>query len=292
MHKKTERMCFEGTNVRFRMYTPDREVTCRAAFVSSPIGDCESWDALCEKLADKGCLCVCFEMPGYGRSPVNAPQDNATRAALMWGVLDEVEYSRGESGCSWHLISHGSGCGVIMKMAQDYGENVLSRVLISPVTSASARRVPGFMRHLKPGKWLLRKFYNFSTSSPKRFGDRMEKLYGMSLSQKRLDMLSREFIRGNRFETLLNTLENGYRISAKAYKAVSPVMLIWGRGDVFGTGPDEKLLKKLQNVEVHYLTSSHMCMETMPQEISEYLNGWFTFTAGRQKPPANGKKAK
>ena len=92
--------------------------------------------------------------------------------------------------------------------------------------------------------------------------------------------------------SLLNTLENGYRISAKAYKAVSPVMLIWGRGDVFGTGPDEKLLKKLQNVEVHYLTSSHMCMETMPQEISEYLNGWFTFTAGRQKPPANGKKAK
>jgi len=287
---KTERMCFEGIYVRFKVYTPDSDVSCRVACIGSPIGDCESWDGLCERLSARGCLCVSCEMPGFGHTPVSAPQDNATRASIVWGILDEVEYSRGENGCSWHLVSHGSGCGTVMKMAQDYSTNVLSRVLISPVVDRFSSGLWGMLLHTKPGKKLLGAYYERATASTLRFKQKMEKLYGQSLSQERLDKLQKEFVRKNRFDTLLNLFEKGYRISPKAFKVTSPVMLFWGRQDAFGSCPDEKLLKKLQNVEVHYITSSHMCMETMPQEMSEFLGGWFSYAEGRQKAPSNNRK--
>ena len=110
---QTQKLCFDGTYVRFKVYTPVNEVKHRAAFLCSPIGDCESWDALCDILASNGCLCVSFELPGFGHTPVKAPQDNPTRAAILWGVLDEVDISRGEENSKWHLISHGSACNMV-----------------------------------------------------------------------------------------------------------------------------------------------------------------------------------
>ena len=286
---RTERMCFDGTYVRCKVYTPeDGNVTRRAAFVNSPLGDAESWDALCRILASQGCLCLSFELPGFGHTPVRAPQDNMTRASILWGVLDEVDIARGEPNSKWHLVSHGSGCGVTLEMTRTQTESVLSRVFISPVTHIfNYNRRSYSLSRLR--RWFYAKKYAFYEAHPTAFFNRLQKLYDGELSTERMDKLSREFFRENRMESLCELFEKGYWLHKNSLSVERPVMLIWGKNDPFGSRPNEKLMQSLGEVEVHYLTASHMSMETMPQEISEYLKGWFDFAEGRIKSPAKKK---
>ena len=283
---RTERLCFDGTYVRFKVYTPeDGDVTRRAAFVNSPLGDAESWDALCRILASQGCLCVAFELPGFGHTPVKAPQDNGTRASILWGVLDEVDIARDEPGSKWHLISHGSGCGVALEMTRTQTESVLSRVFISPVTHRfNYNRRSYSLSKLR--RWLYTRYYNFCEAHPSIFFNRLQKLYGSELSEQRLEKLSREFFRQDRLCTLFELFEKGYWLHKNSLGVEGALMLIWGKNDPFGPRPDERLMQSLGEVEVHYISSAHMPMETMPQEISEYLKGWFDFAEGRSKSPA------
>ena len=283
---RTERLCFDGTYVRFKVYTSeDAEVTRRVVFVNSPLGDAESWDALCRILASQGCLCVAFELPGFGHTPVRAPQDNITRASILWGVLDEVDIGRGEPNARWHLVSHGSGCGVTLEMTRTQPESVLSRVFISPVTHRfNYNRRSYSLSGLR--RWLYTKRYRFYAARPARFENRLYKLYGSELSTERVDKLTREFFRNNRLETLFELFEKGYWLHRDSLGVESPLMLIWGKNDPFGERPDEQLMQNLGEVEVHYINSAHMSMETMPQEISEYLKGWFDFNEGRTKSPS------
>ena len=286
---RTERLCFDGTYVRFKVYTPeDGEVLRRAAFVNSPLGDAESWDALCRILASQGCLCLAFELPGFGHTPVKAPQDNMTRASILWGVLDEVDIARGEPNAKWHLVSHGSGCGVTLEMTRTQPESVLSRVFISPVTHRfNYNRRSYSLSRLR--RWYYTKYYNFYSVHPAMFASRLQKLYGKTLEEGRLNKLSREFFREHRIDTLFELFEKGYWLHRDSLSIESPLMLIWGKNDPFGQRPDEKLMQSLGEVEVHYINSAHMPMETMPQEISEYLKGWFDFAEGRIKSPAKKK---
>ena len=287
---KTERLCFDGTYVRFKVYAPeDGNVTRRAAFVNSPLGDAESWDALCRILAAQGCLCVAFELPGFGHTPVKAPQDNVTRASILWGVLDEVDNSRDEPNSKWHLVSHGSGCGVTLEMTRTQTESVLSRVLIAPVTHRFNFNRRSYSLG-KPRKWLYRKLYQLYQSRPALFLNRLQKLYGAPLEEARTDKLYRETFRDHRIDTLFSLFEKGYWLHRDSLSVDSPVMLIWGKNDPFGPRPDERLMQSLGEVEVHYINSAHMPMETMPQEISEYLKGWFDFSEGRIKSPAKKKR--
>lgn len=279
-----QRLCFSGTYVRYKVYTPGSgPVTRRACFVSSPVGDAECWDALCRILASQGCLCVAFELPGFGHTPVRAPQDNPTRAAILWGVLDEVEISRGEEPGFWHLVSHGSGCGVILEMALSHPESVLSRTLISPVTHRFEKGIKRMLYSTRFGRWLCATAYKRAES---RFGEKLLNLYGEPLDDARRSRLTREFCREGRLETLFALFKDGYRHSRGAFSVEGPIMLIWGKNDSFGPRPDDKLLHALSEVEVHYITGYHMCMETLPQETSEYLNGWFDHVEGRAKEPA------
>ena len=285
------RLRFNGTRVRFKVYTPaDGNVLRRAAFVTSPIGDAESWDALCRILAGQGCLCVAFELPGFGHTPVDAPQDNATRSAILWGVLDEVETSRGDPPSKWHLVSHGSGCAVILEMTRTQPDGVASRTLISPVTHRFTTSLSRSFVSGRLGRWLYTKAYEYRAGSIKRFGAKLYKLYGERLTDERVYNLHREFYREGRTETLFELFAKGYRLPEKAYRVAAPIMLIWGKNDPFGPRPDERLLKSLPDTEVHYITSAHMSMETMPQEISEYLKGWFEFAEGRMKTPHKQKR--
>ena len=99
MRTEEIRLSFHGLRVRFRVFSPDEEpVAHRALFVSSPAGDVENWEALAGMLTECGCLCVTAELPGFGKSPcgTDVPQDNDTRARILWGILDEVEVRRGE----------------------------------------------------------------------------------------------------------------------------------------------------------------------------------------------------
>ena len=285
----TRRLCFDGTYVRFKLYTPeDGKVLRRCAFVCSPLGDAESWDSLSRILASQGCLCLAFELPGFGHTPVGAPQDNMTRASILWGVLDEVDISRGEDGSKWHLVTHGSGCHIALEMARTQPDSVLSRVFISPVT----HRFGYNRRSYSLGKLrvkLYTKVYGFYEKHPSYFFNKIARLYGTDLPSERLDKLSREFFRDGRMESLVRLFEKGYWLHNKSLGIENPLMLIWGKSDPFGQRPDELLMRSINDVEVHYISAAHMSMETMPQEISEYLKGWFDFVEGRMKTPAKKK---
>lgn len=277
---------FGGTQVRYFVYTPDGKVTRRAAFVCSMLGDARCWDRLCRRLAGAGVLCVTIELPGFGTTPTKAPQDNVTRSRIFWGVLDDVELSRGESGCSWHLVAHGGACGAILEMASSQPESVISRTLISPVTDRFMNSFSRLLPETGAGKWLIRNMYGMLAQNRARFEKKVKLLYGTDIDEKRMDLLYRGFVRRGRVKTLIDMFRDGYRISENAYKAHGRVMIIWGSRDkVFGGKLPEKYMKELSEIEFHLLPCSHMAMETNPEEVGDYLSGWFEFTEGKMNQP-------
>ena len=292
MKLETRRMSFDGISVRFRIYTPDKNaVTGRAAFCCSTLGDCESWDALCARLCASGCLCVVFELPGFGRTPVTAPQDNKTRARLLWSVLDEVEANRGEEQQKWHLVGHGSGCGIVLTMARQQQDSVRSRVLICPTVPRFENR---FIRACVTGKigtLILRRVFNSYYLDPVRFEKKIREVYASDVPQETVERLYREFHRKGRFETLMESLRYGYTVSAKAWKVPGPLFVLWAAKDIFGKTMPKGLTKKLDDLEYHcYKESGHMFFEDSADDTTDYLSGWIETCEGRQKGPARAGK--
>ena len=273
---------FGGVAVAYTVYTPADKVQRRAAFACSPLCDALCWDKLCRALCADGVLCVVCELPGFGTTPVNAPQDNVTRARVMWGVLDEVDFSRGDAPGKWHLVSHGSACGVILEMTRRQNESVLSRTLINPVTDKFTSGLYTRFLASRLGRKCLEKVYAFRAGNVKRFREQLNKLYGSEVSEKRAVQLHKEFYRKGRIDTLFSLIEVGYRIPRKAYLEQGHIMLIWGKEDsLFGDRPPEALLKRLPDTELHLVHGAHMLMETMPDEMKDYLTGWFSFSEGK-----------
>ncbi len=305
MKIRVRRLSFGGVRVLFKTYTPDAgKLSHRVAFVTSPLGDVDSWDALCRIMAGMGCLCVSIELPGYGHSAQAAPQDNKTRAQILWGVLDEVEISRGEEACRWHLISHGSACGAVLEMTRQEPKSVISRVLITPVT-----RGFGFtqkpQRLSSPRAWVYRQLYAWFTGREARFAAKLKKLYGGDLDQTRVNALYKQALGQGRMENLMEHQVRGYYISKAAFKTKAPVMILWGRDDPMGalysplincllhpdecydrpndTEPTRAECRRL-DVEPHNMKfRRHMPMETDPKDVSERLSGWLDYAASRNK---------
>ena len=272
----TRRLCFDGTYVRFKVYAPeDGKASHRAAFINSPLDDAESWDALCRILASQGCLCLAFELPGFGHTPVTAPQDNGTRASILWGVLDEVDISRGEENSKWHLVSHGSGCCVALEMTRTQTDSVLSRVFISPVT-----HVFNYSRRSyslgKLRRWIYLKLYRFYETHPGMFTGKIQKHYGQELTEERLDKLTREFFREGRPDCLFNLFEKGYWMHKNSLGIQNPLMLIWGKNDPsFIWAGAEAFADDLPDAVIRPVNSGHFALESCCGEIAEAIKEVF-----------------
>ena len=285
-------MTFDGVSARFKIYTPDKNaVTSRAAFCCSTLGDCESWDALCVRLCKSGCLCVVSELPGFGRTPVGAPQDNKTRAGVLWGILDEVEAMRGERDQKWHLVGHGSGCGVVLTMARYQPDSVRSRVLICPTVPRFENRFTRACLTGKIGSLILRRVFRSYYLDPARFENKIRQIYACDVPQEIVERLYREFHRKGRFETLMDSLRYGYTVPAKAWKVPGPLFVLWAAKDIFGKTMPKGLTKKLDDLEYHcYKESGHMFFEDSADDTTDYLSGWIETCEGRQKGPARAGK--
>ncbi len=304
---RVRRLSFGGTRVFFKVYTPDTEkISYRVAFVTSPLGDADSWDSPCRLLAAKGCLCVSIELPGFGHAVSSAPQDNKTRSEILWGILDQVEISRGDPESKWHLVSHGSACGAILEMTRTQPASVLSRVLITPVTHrfgyTSQTYVLSGLR-----VWLYRRLFEHFTRSEVRFSKKLSKLYGGDLDETRVGKLYRQICADGRFDSLLKLFQSGYYISKAAYKVRKPTMILWGRDDPLGAmfhpltncllHPDENYERmndaeptkaecQRLGVETHNMKfRRHMPMETDPQDISDRISGWLAYAEGKARTP-------
>ena len=279
---------FEGVGMYFKVYTPlDVPVTRRVACVCSPISDAASFDSLCRELAKNGCLCVTVELPGFGHTPVKAPQDNRSRAKLVWGVLDEIEISRGEDEGKWHLFGHGSGAGVVLLMTTLYPESVISRVLISPVTHIFGYKKRTF-RLSGLTRWYYLRKYEYFEAHTRRALDKIRELYGPRLKRERGEELCKNFFRKGRGQILLEMLEKGYYLPDEVYETDRPVMTLMGDEDPMGRELFDRLFSALSGVkvrEIHPINTRHMCMETDWSVVKDWVKGWLDYTEGKVKQP-------
>lgn len=288
MRSEEVRLSFHDFKVRFFIFAPDDgKILHRALLAASPVGDAEGWKTLAGMLADSGCLCVAAELPGFGHSPCGkgVRQDNVTRAQILWGILDEVETRRGDPQCRWHLIGHGSGAAAIMAMAQSQPDFTLSRVLVCPVLDRFLPQPLHWFLNTSVGNRALAAWYRYVLQDRRRFHRLLNRLYGIKVDKARTNTLFHAFNRAGMLSTLTRLMREGYVLSPEAYKAPSPVMLIWGTLDrIFGGEIPARILKRLPNAEKHRVRTAHMPMETDPEMLRDYLRGWFRFSEGNEKP--------
>ncbi len=286
MPLKRIRLSFQGIRVQAQIYEPEGEITARALFVSSPIGDPASWSALLTNLSKNGVLCVSADLPGFGANPVSpkVPQDNDTRTRILWGILDEVEWRRGDERCKWHLIGHGSGAAAVMTMALYQPDSTLSRVLLNPVVESG--QASPFHRFLtsSAGEPILNALLKHFLTREKPFDRLLARLYGTPRSKERAQALFKMLQRKGVLPSLVRHLREGYLLNDDVYSVNTPIMMIWGANDrIFGGQIPIKLVKRLPGAEKHVLNTGHVCMETAPGEIGDYLRGWFAFSEGKAK---------
>ena len=278
---------FEGTPVHFCVYYPEGGIARRVAFLCSPLGDCACWDRVCTRMCALGALCVAIEMPGFGTNPPGAPQNNTKRAQICWGVLDEVERMTKTENSRWHLVSHGSACGIVLEMTCTYTDSVISRTLISPVTNRFMSRVAQTFIQSKPGRYCLYRAFMFMAGNYNRLLSKLGKLYGGRISYERARELYRQIGDIKRFDTVADMLENGYRNRKKAYAAQNHILFISGSRDSLADNDISARKYGLVNIiENHSInTSSHMLPETHPRETADFPKGWFDYSEGRIKQP-------
>ncbi len=287
MRMEEIRLSFQGIRVAVRIYTPDTDrIAHRAILVSSPVSDLHSWHRLAVMMAEAGCLFVTADLPGFGKCPCvqSAPQDNDTRAQILWGILDEVEKLRGEEQTKWHLIGHGNGAAAVLSMALYQPDSTLSRVLISPVVDRFLFAPIHALIASNAGESLTLKWHQRYVRSKKRFRKLAEKIYGARIRKDRLIALHKMMNRKAVAPLLTRVIRESFTLNESVYDVKTPVMLIWGSNDrIFGGQIPPRLKKKLSHAEMHLVPSAHMSMETHPDMLRDYLRGWLRFSEGREK---------
>ena len=280
------RLSFQGVKIQAHIYEPEGEIVHRALFVSSPFGDPAAWHPLISLLTKNGCLCVSADLPGFGANPSSAdvPQDNDTRARILWGLLDEIEARRNEDMCKWHLIGHGSGCAAVMHMALYQPDSTLSRVLLNPVLEHFLISPLHKLLSSPRSEKLIVSCHARFIRKIKNFKRLLGRLYGITVSAERTTALHKALCRKGIPLSLAHHMQFGFKTAPEAYAVETPVMLIWGANDrIFGGQIPSLLLKKLPKAEKHLLKCAHMSMETAPDAVCDYLRGWFRFSEGREK---------
>ena len=289
------RLSFQSIRVQAQIYEPEGEITARALFVSSPMGDPASWTYLLTNLSKNGVLCVSADLPGFGANPVSkkVPQDNDTRTRILWGILDEVEYRRGESQSKWHLVGHGSGAAAVLTMALYQPDSTLSRVLLSPVVEPG--QVSPIHRFLvsSVGEPVLNLLLKHFLTREKPFNRLLTRLYASPRSKERAQALYKMLNRKGVIPSFVRHLREGYQVNSDVYYVNTPIMIIWGANDrIYGGQIPVRLIKRLPGAEKHVLNTGHMCMETASGDIGDYLRGWFAFSEGKAKNVVKKKEKK
>ena len=148
--EESQYLSFHGVRVHFRFASPDGVPRERFLLLSSPMLGAFHWRKLLPELQQLKCLTVMADLPGFGRSDCGpaVPQDDLTRANILWGVLDYVDRKTGAPGALWHLAAHGTACATILEMASLYPDSVKSQVHIAPLL-----RSPELFGGAPPERW-------------------------------------------------------------------------------------------------------------------------------------------
>ena len=269
---ESQYLSFHGIRVHFRIDGPVEDPRERVMLLSSPPINSFHWRKLIPELTQMGCLTAAIDLPGFGRSDcaTDVPQDNVTRANILWGILDEIDRQAGKPDSVWHLIGHGSACPAVMEMASLYPDSVKSQVHISPLLSI--RQNP---KSPPPGQW-----FRDTVPEPDNFRRMIEHYAGYPLDDYILDRMRAPLLRPGARERFLRMLRTG-REAPECGLGFCPSMVLIGGRDAAMTPPARNEIAQLmQGAETHVLRSAgHFPMETHSKALRDYLRGWIRYNS-------------
>ncbi len=270
MVEESQYLSFRGIRVHFRISSPEDAPTGRVMLLSSPLISTFHWRKVVPELTQLGCLTVCVDLPGFGRSDCSrdVPQDGAMRANMLWGVLDEIDRQTGAPDSLWHLAGHGSACATVLEMAALYPDSVKSQVHISPLLTTPNLRLP-------PARW-----FQDTILVKDNFRRMIEHYSGYPMDDYIVDRMRAPLMRPGARESFLRMLKAG-REAPDCDLGFCPAMAILGGRDAMLTGDARAQIDAhLAGAEIHVLKSAgHFPMETHSKALRDYLRGWIRYNA-------------
>ena len=272
MTEESQYLSFRGIRVHFRICSPEDPPAHRVMLLSSPLISSFHWRKIVPELTQLGCLTVCIDLPGFGRSDCNrdVPQDGIMRANMLWGVLDEIDRQSDAPDSMWHLIGHSSACATVLEMAALYPDSVKSQVHIAPLltTSEVTQAEP-------PARW-----YQQTVLVKENFRRMIERCSGYPMDDYIVDRMRAPLMRPGGRESFLNMLRAG-REAPDCDLGFCPAMVILGGRDAMLTqSARAQIDAHLSGAETHILKSAgHFPMETHSKALRDYLRGWIRYNA-------------
>lgn len=270
MTEESSYLSFGGIYVHLRVAVPDGDVASRMLIVSSPLLNSFHWRKLIPELMDANCLTVTADMPGFGRSDCDrpTPQDDRTRAEILWGLVDAVDEATGAPGSTWHLCAHGTACPTILTMAELQPDSVRSQIHLSPLMALDPPASRGADDRL----------YDRRIRDREGFRGWIEQLSGYPMDDYILDRMRAPLIRPGARGALKRMLHEA-RVPREARLGFCPAMAIFGGRDPLLTDAARALSEScLEGAELHALrTAGHFPMETHSKALRDYFRGWLKY---------------
>lgn len=262
-------LSFSGVRVHFSVVTPDVPVRSRMLLLASPLTSVFHWRKLLPELAELGCLAVLADLPGFGHSDADSPQDADVQANLLWGVLDDVDRATGAPMSTWHLTAHGVACGVILRMGVQYPDSARSQVHISPLFSVDA----AFRRAEARERWAREHIL------PARgFRQTVEGWAGFPMDDYIVDRMRAPLLRPGMTQTFDRMLRSHLNPPRQGMGFCPTMALLGGRDPLLDNVRTGQVRALLPDAEVHRLASAgHFPMETHSKALRDYLRGWLRY---------------
>ena len=269
LFEESQSLSFAGLRVHFRVVEPEEEVKDRILILSSPLIGAFHWRKLLPELSDLGFLTVLADLPGFGRSPCDAPPDREVCANLLWGILDEVDATAGAPMSLWHLMAHGSACPVILRMAAHCPDSIRTQIHIAPTFSVN----PVLSRQGGAERW-----YDTNVSSPHRFHRMVDHYAGYPLDDYVVDRMRAPLLRPGQRAALARHLRRATVPPGEGMGFSSTMAIVGGLDPLLDETRQKQIAQLLPDAEIHRVKSAgHFPMETHSKALRDYLRGWFRF---------------
>ena len=276
MSRESLSLSFRGLPVHFSIVRPEAHLRHRVLLLCSPLLTGFHWRKLLPELSELGCLCVLAELPGFGQGAEKSafPHNSATRARLVWGVLDEVDARIGGQNALWHLAAHGCACPTVMAMCAMQPDSVQSLVEISPLLPAGGRGL-----YLSGRKGAAEHIVTRALASPSAFAEFVARAARRPLPDYAVERMWAGLSHPNGRNALLRLLETADEVPSQ--RGFCPAMAIWGGSDPLMPADAREQLAALQpEVEAHIIRpAGHFPMETHSRALRDYLRGWLKYVS-------------
>ena len=274
MSRESLSLSFRGLPVHFSIVRPEAHLRHRVLLLCSPLLTGFHWRKLLPELSALGCLCVLAALPGFGPRSTGAafPAHSATRAQLVWGVLDEVDARIGGQNALWHLAAHGCACPTVMAMAAMQPDSVRSMIEISPLVPEGGRG-----RYLAKRRGATERFIERAFATPADFAQFVSNAARRPLPDYSVERMWRGLSHPEGQATLLRLLESEDEVPAQ--RGFCPSIAIWGGSDPLMPADARERLTALQpEIETHIIRpAGHFPMETHSRALRDYLRGWLKY---------------